>query len=150
MDFNGTTTTEAGNWLSSFARGVADELGITLQHEAGDTPPLHKLTMRASGVSGSTFHLEMDTFAEDFAEIRRAVNPTEHYFGGGRITKRGASISLELRLDKDNRYRWYGVPTDLTENVKKVIPTDGSPFVLTQDYVADGLRALQEPKTLRR
>lgn len=147
MDFNGTTTTEAGNRLSSFVRRVADELGITLQRDAGGTPSLSReRTMRASGVSRSTFYLEMEFFADNFVKTKRAMNPTERrHFGSGRITKRGASISLELRLDADDLYRWYGVPTDLNENVKKVIPTDGRPFVLTQDYVADGLWALKEP-----
>ena len=145
VDFNGATTTEAGNRLSSFAGRVADELGITLQRDAGGTPLVsQKLTMRATGVSGSSFYLEMYFFTEEFAPKRRRTNPAERVFGGGDLTKRGARIVLELRLETDGRYRWYGVPSELTENVKKVIPTDGRPFILTEDYVADGLRALQE------
>ena len=143
--FSGATPLEAANRLSTFAKQVAYETGAVLQEDLGGIPELlHQYSARASGESGSSFYLEISFEEERFVRTQEQIYPRKRGFGGGRITKRGASITLELRRETDGRYRWYGVPTELTENVKRVIPTDGGPFVLTEDYVADGLRALQE------
>ncbi|HVS89356.1 MAG TPA: hypothetical protein VHF01_14195 [Candidatus Acidoferrum sp.] len=144
MDFTGKTSMEAANRLWSFVKQAAEKSGTPLEFDVGGTPALiHELTARASGASGSSFYIQIGFEDEPFAETQRRMNPHKSAFGHGRITKRGASIMLELRRETDGIYRWYGVPVELTEQVKRVVPSIG-PFVLTEEYVADGFRALSE------
>ncbi len=144
MDFKGKTTAEATNRLLSFVGKIAQEIGISLDEERGGIPSLHKdFTVRARGASGATFYLETAVEDDVFVAVQRKQNPAKAEFGNGSITKRGGNISLELRCESDGAYRWYGVPVELTANVKKIIPSLG-PFPLTEEFVSDGLRALTE------
>jgi hypothetical protein len=144
MDFKGTTTAEAANQLLSFVDKVAHEIGISLDVERGGIPALHNdFTVRARSASGATFYLETAVEDEVFVAVQRRQNPTQVEFGSGSITKRGGNISLRLRREPDGAYRWYGIPVELTANVKKIIPSPG-PFPLTKEFVSDGLHALTE------
>jgi hypothetical protein len=144
MDFTGTTTAEAANRLLLFVENIAHEIGVSLEEGRGGIPALQNdRTVRARGASGATFYLQTAVEDDTFAVVQRRQNPAKVEFGSGRITKRGGSISLQLRRESDGAYRWYGVPGELTGNVKKIIPSLG-PFPLTEEFVADGLRALVE------
>jgi hypothetical protein len=144
MDFKGKTTAEAANRLLAFVSEIAHEIGIPLDEERGGIPALqNNFAVRVRGASGATFYLETTIQDDVLAAVQRKLNGGKAEFGGGRITKRGGSISLELRLESDGTYRWYGVPVVLTPNVKKIIPCLG-PFPLTGEFVADGVRALTE------
>jgi len=144
MDFTGRTTTEAGNRLWSSVKKAAADSGTHLEHEVGGTPALtHEVTASASGPSGSSFYIEIVFEDETYVATKRSINPQNDKFGGGRITKRGAMVMLELRREQEGTYRWYGVPSELTQQVKKVVPSIG-PFPLTEEYVIDGFQALKE------
>src|SRR5258708_6550957 len=124
MDFKGATTAEAANRLLLFVDKVAHEIGVSLEEERGGTPALHNdRTVRARDASGATFYLQTTVEDDAFAAVQRRQNPAKVEFGSGSITKRGGNISLQLRRESDGSYRWYGVPGELTANVKKIIPS---------------------------
>lgn len=142
MDFKGKTAAEAATQLLLFVGNTARELGISLEEERGGIPALHnEVTLLARGASGDSFYLQATSVDDRLAAEQLRLNPTKEDFGSGSITKRGGNISLRLRRESDGTYRWYGVPVELTANVKKIIPSLG-PFLLTEEFVADGLHAL--------
>src|SRR5260221_9144969 len=144
MDFTGTTTAEASNRLLAFVDKIAHENNISLEEEHGGIHALqNERTVRARSASGATFYLQTTVEDDAYAAVKRGQNPTNIEFGSESITKRGGNISLQLRRESNGTYRWHGVPGELTDNVKKIIPSLG-PFQLTEEFVADGLRALVE------
>ena len=145
MDFSGETILDARNRLWNFVEQVCDGMGISLQQEAAIHTDANATSMRLTSDSGSSFYLETTVAGEQFAGAPSPVDPQSQLFGGGHILKRGAHITLELRREADNRYRWWGAPLLVDQDVMSVIPTDGRPFVLTAEYVMDGLQALREP-----
>ena len=131
MDFKGKTTAEAANRFLSFVGKIAHEIGISLDEERGGIPALHNdFTGRTRGASGATFYLETAVEDDVFVAVQRRQNPAKTEFGSGSMTKRGGNISLQLRRESDGAYRWYGVPGELTDSVKKIIPSLG-PLPLT-------------------
>jgi hypothetical protein len=152
MDFTGRTPEEAASTLWQFVNNLAAELSVPLMLGNGTFPdPLNDKEVSASGqgLNGKVFFIQFSCSRNSQTNVTRQIRPLEREFGAGHITTRGAAINMKLRLDTDARYRWYGDPVLLDENVKRVIPTDGSPFPLTEDYVADGLLALLEKTELR-
>jgi hypothetical protein len=146
MDFTGATPMQAGSRLIAFVKRIADQNGDIVQTEPhGVLGSSEGAKLYVSNASGKTFYLEADSYTDDYVAVVKKINPSEKTFGGGRITKRGAMVMLELHCEKGTTYRWYGAPVLLDDNVRKVIPTpDGRPFPLTVDYVSDGLAALHE------
>jgi hypothetical protein len=145
-DFTGKTASEATDKLWRFVKKTASETGSTLSYDNGaiTVPGIQSMQATGRGQSGEVFYIEVSCDEEGYAKIKHQANPLEREFGAGSITKRDARIMLKLRLDNDGLYRWYGSPIELSKNVKAVIPSDGHRFPLTEEYVADGIRALQE------
>lgn len=144
-DFSGETIIEAKNRLWAFVEQVCDGMGIPLQQDGGIHVDTNATSVRLTSESGTSFYLETNVASEQFTGTPSPLDPQSQLFGGGHILKRGAHITLELRRESDQRYRWWGAPLLLDQDVMSVIPTDGRPFVLTAEYVVDGLQALREP-----
>jgi hypothetical protein len=143
MDFSGDTIVDAKNRLWSFVEQACEGLGIALQQDGGIHTDLNATSVRLTAPAGGSFYLETNVVDEAVARTQ-SPDPEKNLFGGGHILKRGAHIMLELRQDDDHLYRWWGAPLLIDAEVMSVIPTDGRPFVLTQEYVADGLKSLHE------
>src|SRR5579872_3340540 len=139
MDFSGATIVDAKNRLWSFVEQACDGLGISLQQNGGIHTDVNATSVRLVSASGCSFYLETNVVDETMAQ--KSPDSDKSLFGGGHVLKRGAHIMLELRRDEDGLYRWWGAPLLLDAEVMSVIPTDGRPFVLTQEYVADGLKS---------
>jgi hypothetical protein len=93
------------------------------------------------------FYIEMNFHTDLYTDVLRRDNPSQKSFGGGAVTKRGGRITLDLRLDAANRFRWYGVPVGLTDTVKAIIPDpNGAPFPLTDEWLDDGLQFIAPEK----
>ena len=144
-DFSGETILEAKNRLWTFVEQACEGMGISLQQDGGIHVDANATSVRLTSDSGSSFYLETNVAGEKFSGTPSPLDPASQLFGGGHILKRGAHITLELRQDTDKRYRWWGAPLLLDQDVISVIPTDGRPFILTAEYVVDGLQALREP-----
>lgn len=144
-DFSGETILEAKNRLWAFVEQVCEGMRISLQQDGGIHVDANATSVRLTSDSGCSFYLETNVAGEQFAGTPSPLDAQSQLFGGGHILKRGAHITLELRREADKRYRWWGAPLLLDQEVMSVIPTDGRPFVLTAEYVMDGLKALQEP-----
>jgi hypothetical protein len=144
MNFRGHTIAEAATNLSSFVERTAQRLGIPLMGCDLEEPPvavLDRFCREADSASGGSFRIEFEVQPQQLAD-QIAQYPTTIDPGSGEITKRGGRVPIELRLDERQMYCWYCVPNEISAAVEKIVPTDGAPFQLSEDYVADGLRAL--------
>src|SRR6202171_3703171 len=144
LDFTGNIPVGAANCLWRYLKKIAKNSDVLLEFEIGDRHTVgNELTAWAVGANGCSFRIEIGYLIEPFVVAQRKINPHQRTFGNGSITWREARILLELVHDSDGLYRWYGVPKELTKSVRSIVPSL-RPFVLTEEFVADGLRALQE------